>query len=245
MILRHRLAPERHGELGVGLLRIPERARRIVVLEVVELGEAVEECLLRQPRARVREGDLADLLRPRATGREKEKPEAERQPQKGKTHKPIGQVARPARPYPTNPPDPPDHLLLDEQHLAIGRAAATCRAGSMHLELRRRSRAAPSIAGTTASRKCLACFSAAPLPSCSSAFCQLVGPLLAARRSASTSSSSSLLAFDRLAARRLDRRHALRRPASGTRAPPAGCSGSPSAPSAALRRSRSCCRSRP
>ena len=61
----------------------------------------------------------------------------------------------------------------------------------------------------TASRKCLACFSATPLPSCSSAFCSL-----SVRRLSSSvsfvSSSSSLLALDRLAARRLHRRHALR-----------------------------------
>ena len=60
MVLRHRLAPIGHGERRIDLLRLPERAGGIVVLEVVELSETVQERGLRGRRARILEGDGAD-----------------------------------------------------------------------------------------------------------------------------------------------------------------------------------------
>ena len=60
MVLRHRLAPVGHGEIGIGLLRGAKRPCRVVVLEVVELGEPVVEALLRSRCAGVGEADVAD-----------------------------------------------------------------------------------------------------------------------------------------------------------------------------------------
>ncbi len=60
MVLRHRLAPVGHGEIGIGLLRGTKRPCRVVVLEVVELGEPVVEALLRSRCAGVGEVDVAD-----------------------------------------------------------------------------------------------------------------------------------------------------------------------------------------
>ncbi len=63
MVFRHRLAPVREDKVRILLLRVAKRARGIVVLEVVELGQPVEERRLRRGRAGVGEGHVADARR--------------------------------------------------------------------------------------------------------------------------------------------------------------------------------------
>ena len=53
MVVAHRLAPVGHGEVRVGLLRLLERLRGFVELEVVERLDADEERLLRGRGAEV------------------------------------------------------------------------------------------------------------------------------------------------------------------------------------------------
>ena len=63
MVVAHRLAPVRHRERGIDLLRALERHRGFVELEAVQALHAFEERRLRRRRAGGREGDGAELLR--------------------------------------------------------------------------------------------------------------------------------------------------------------------------------------
>ena len=141
-------------------------------------------------------------------------------------------AARPNRPDTLNPTLNPSDLL-DEQHLPVRRQ----RPGLVrhdHLELRRRVSRSASIAGMTTSRKCFACFSADAAPSCVERLRELVGPPLElVDRAWSACRASSCPRPTCRPPPSPPPRSAP--PASGTRRPPAGCSGSPSAPSAGPR----------
>ena len=84
MGVRHRLAPVRHGEARIGLLRLAEELGRRPVLEVVELREAGEEILLRRGGAGVREADLANACHLRSCAPCDGQGQADRQQQQSK-----------------------------------------------------------------------------------------------------------------------------------------------------------------
>ena len=60
MRVRHRLAPVRHGEIGIDLLRFAEALRRWRVFEIVQQSETAEERRLRSRGDRVGERDFAE-----------------------------------------------------------------------------------------------------------------------------------------------------------------------------------------
>ena len=78
MVEAHRLAPVRHREGRVGLLRALERVRGFVELEAVQILHALDERRLRGGVARIRERDRAELLR---TDRRRDRDERDRQRQ--------------------------------------------------------------------------------------------------------------------------------------------------------------------
>src|SRR5438105_3513891 len=59
MRVGHRLAPIRHREIGIDLLRLAEALRRCGVFEVVQQRQTAEKCRLRSCGARVSERDFA------------------------------------------------------------------------------------------------------------------------------------------------------------------------------------------
>src|SRR5207237_5439047 len=60
MRVRHRLAPIRHREIGIDLLRLAEAICRCGVFEIVQQSETAEERRLRSRGARVGERDFAE-----------------------------------------------------------------------------------------------------------------------------------------------------------------------------------------
>ena len=61
--ISHRFCPERHGEGRVGLLRLAEALRSILVLEAVQQRETAQERLLRGGRTGISERDHAEAAR--------------------------------------------------------------------------------------------------------------------------------------------------------------------------------------
>jgi hypothetical protein len=68
MRVRHRLAPIRHRERGIDLLRLAERFRGRRILEVVQQRQASQERRLRLRLSGIRERDVADGARLRNRG---------------------------------------------------------------------------------------------------------------------------------------------------------------------------------
>ena len=63
MRVRHRLAPEGHGESRIDLLRFPEQLGRARILEVMQLRQSLKKGFLRRGSAGVGKGDAADFER--------------------------------------------------------------------------------------------------------------------------------------------------------------------------------------
>ena len=62
MILRHRLAPERQGEVWSDLLRLVEVLGRIFVFEVMELRKPEQKIRLSRRRPRIHKRNFTKLL---------------------------------------------------------------------------------------------------------------------------------------------------------------------------------------
>src|SRR5687767_1394167 len=62
MGIRERLGPIRHREIRIRFLGCAERLARLLVLEAVQQCQPALEWLLGRPRARIRKGNLTELL---------------------------------------------------------------------------------------------------------------------------------------------------------------------------------------